>query len=173
MRPLWYLKTNKKSISNVKSYRIILTIHTHVITTQFNLPCQTCCLFTTISHCEFRMLQQGGWQWQDGSSATYLKWANHFQFPTSYDLLRYNRPVTQPMGAGNSLTRHASKADGMCLAATVAADLSGVLLFPVDCKTNYTSLYVCLSSSARVQKITPLILPMGYHVELKQNVPIL
>ena len=88
------------------------------------------------------MLQHSSWMWTYAPMATYVRWAKHYQFPTSYLLLHQNQPVFKAAQETN-LTRHSSSSNGICTTAMKAPDFTGVLLFPIDCNTVFSSRYAC------------------------------
>ena len=102
-----------------------------------------------------------------------MKWAKHYEFPTSYSRLAWNKPVAKTVQETN-LTRHASNSDGMCTAAIRTLDLTGVLLFPIDCNTTFRSRYVCVPYNTMHHTKEPQIMTYaGYHVEKQQEASVL
>ena len=120
------------------------------------------------------MLQHSGWQWPDGSVVTYIKWANQYQFPTSYHLLHNSQPIPKANVTEFTLTLNAYKQDGMCTAAIRAPDFTGVWVFPIDCKKEFASRYVCSPPTRNVVIHKPTDAPYsGYQMQERQGASVM
>ena len=69
-----------------------------------------------------------------------------------------------------------AKEGGLCTAAVVKPDLTGVLLFPIDCSANFNTNYICIpkvSNTSNTTEVTQYELVLenytGYHIVLKHN----